>query len=543
MNTKEKSNLEPINKFRKLTPPLWSIENPYLSILSDRFFSETSIVDWRQLPERVARLFVESEYKYTSKLESEFLAQSIYDLVHEGAFIPNSPVMMNSEMENEVNLFACHVLAPPADADDLSVASSIHDGCGGIGYDFSKMNDPVSATTMVENHTASLNSTRKRKAHSAVTLHINHPKVKEFINIGRDLLITHTNVELDDDFFTNIENKDANSSELWKTICDSIEAIGKPAIAFASNKNMRSANGEPLILNVCGESLLRENESSIIGTLNLTRFVQEGTFDYANFEVAARLAVRCLDNFHDHQNHASELVAARCKESRKIGVGVMGYADALLMMGIRYGSNEAIAFTNSFMKALQQSTLSESEILASERGSCALMLLPLGSTPRRNASLMAIPANGTLSLIGNVTGGMEPIFSFLTKKIIEGEVVYQLQPTLHKLLINNGCDLEKVISELNDGVPAHNIKVINADLRKILVTANELTPTEHIMTQATFQQYVDGGISKTINLHSSATSNDIGEAILLAKEKGCVGISLYRNGSLDSQPMQMTTKT
>ena len=345
-------NDESISNVINNTSPLWTIKNPYIAILVDRFFSKDATVEWGQLPKRVARLFVEAEYKYTPKLKADSLAESVHDLVHEGAFMPNSPVMMNSETANEVNLFACHVLAPPEDECDFNVASTIHDGCGGIGYDFSRLNDPVTSTRLVESHTESLNSTRKRKAHSAVTLHVSHPQIREFINLGKDLSITHTNVELDDAFFISLANEDIESCKLWVAICDSIEAIGKPAIAFANNKNRRSANGEPLILNVCGESLLRENESSIIGSLNLTRYVREGGFDENKFKIAARLAVRCLDNLHDHQNHASAIVAARCKESRKIGVGIMGYADALLMLGIRYGSEQALEFTNFFMEIL-----------------------------------------------------------------------------------------------------------------------------------------------------------------------------------------------
>ena len=297
--------------------PLWCIDNPYLAILSDRFFSKKSIVEWDQLPKRVARLFVESECKYSSKAKADSLAMRVYELVREGAFFPNSPVMMNSETTNEVNLFACHVLSPPEEKGDFKVASTIHDGCGGIGYDFSKLKNPVSSTRLVEAHTETLNSAhnRKRKAHSAVTLHVSHPLLHEFIDLGKNLSITHTNVELDDIFFTKLGNEDVESCRIWEAICTSIETIGKPAIAFGGNKNTRSANGESLILNVCGESLLRENESSIIGSINLTRYVKEGVFNEEKFMIDSRLAVRCLDNLHDHQNHASELVATRCKES------------------------------------------------------------------------------------------------------------------------------------------------------------------------------------------------------------------------------------
>jgi len=520
-------------------PPIWTEDNPYLSILKNRFFSGNSKPDWSQLSQRVARLFIDIESKYETYDVAKKSAQEIHDLVQSGSFFPNSPVMMNSESSNEVNLFACHVLSPPTGEGDLSIAQEIHDGCGGIGYDFSKQEDPVSLTDLLESTTESLNSGRKRKAHSAVTVHITHPKLTEFINLSHTLKITHTNIELDENFFSKLEEKHTETNDMWSFICDSIEKTGKPAITFSKNKNHRSANGEPLILNVCGESLLRENESAIIGSLNLSKFISNQTFDEQKFINAAHLAVRCLDNLHEHQRHASEVVKERCMESRKIGVGIMGYADALLLLGLRYGSKEALEFTNHLMSTLQATTIKESEVLGATRGNCALFLLQKNTPARRNASLMAIPANGTLSLIANITGGMEPIFTYLVRQDVEGNAIYQLQPTLHKLLLEQKCDIDEVILALKKGIAIQDIAIINSELRKTLVTANELTPSEHIRTQGTFQKYVDGGISKTINVNYHTTSKDIGNAILLAREKGCVGVSLYRNGSVDNQPTQM----
>ena len=154
--------------------PAWVKNNPYLPLLEKRFFNKPHLVDWSHLPLRVSRLFLTVEQRYEPISEAEARTQSIYDLIHDGAFFPNSPVMMNTETSNNVNLFACHVLAPPISVSALKVAEEIHDGCGGIGYDLSLQDDPVSLTRYIESQTASLNSTRKRKAHSAVTLHVNH---------------------------------------------------------------------------------------------------------------------------------------------------------------------------------------------------------------------------------------------------------------------------------------------------------------------------------------------------------------------------------
>lgn len=516
--------------------PLWAIDNPYLSILAPRFFSGPASQNWSDLPKRVGRLFLEAEKKYSPDHIALQSANAVADLVREGAFIPNSPVMMNSESEGRHNLFACHVLAPPEDPSDCSIARQIHDGCGGIGYDFTKMNDPVSATRGIELQTARLNLNRKRKAHSAVTLQYDHHEILKFIDLSPELTITHTNVEVDDVFFASVLKNDSAALMLWDKICTSIYHTGRPALSFKSEKAKRSST--PLINNVCGESLLRENESALIGSLNLTRFVVNGEFDFVRFSAAARVGLHCLDNLHDIQDHASETIRIRCHESRKVGVGVMGFADALLLMGLRYGSSESLIFVEKLMYKLRTTLINESEKMGEMRGACNTDLLVKNVNPRRNASLMAIPANGTLSLLANVTGGIEPMFSLLTKQKVDGTDVYQLQPTFKRLLEEKCVDSQRVFNQLMAGKKIHEIKECPSCERNNLVTANELSAREHIQVQATFQKYVDGGISKTINLPESSSIDDIKTAILFAWKSGCVGLSLYRNGSLQDQPTQ-----
>lgn len=517
--------------------PDWAINNPYLEILAPRFFSGNRVADWSDLPKRVSRLFLKAEKKYSAPDDAEARAQEVGRIIHGGLFLPNSPVMMNSEDETDVNLFACHVLPPPSSIDDLDIAKQIHDGCGGIGYDFSDIDDPVSATLTIERQTELLNPGRKRKAHSAVTVSYTHPKILEFIDISPSLTITHTNVEFDKEFFDGLGGRDSASVLLWDGLCKSIHNTGRPSLSFNAEKIKRSPS--KLINNVCGESLLRENESSLIGSLNLSRFVVNGTFDFGLFESVARLGLRCLDNLHDIQDHASPVVRARCLESRKVGVGVMGYADALLLLNIRYGSEESFVFIDRLMSLLRSTLINESEILGKERGFCNEELLVSGTNARRNASLMAIPANGTLSLVANVCGGIEPVFAYLTRQKVQDTVVHQLQPTFRRLLEYMKLDISSIFNQLMAGTEVGSIMEIDGNIKNNLVIANDLSSEEHILTQARFQKYIDGGISKTINFPNSATISDIKDAILLAQENGCVGISIYRNGSLSNQPTQM----
>ncbi|MNX21109.1 Ribonucleoside-diphosphate reductase NrdZ [compost metagenome] len=522
--------------------PNWAVENPYLSVLAPRFFEQPAEADWSDLARRVVRMFTTVERRHVSETEALALADQLYALVHDGAFMPNSPVMMNSEHETSINLFACHVLAPPVDAQSMEIAGKIHDGCGGIGYDLTSVADPVAMTQFIETQTSQLNPTRKRKAHSAVTLHVDHPMVTPFIGMSSSLEITHTNVELDAPFFIALESQDQKAVSIWDDICNSIYSNGRPAIAFGEHKSLRSPNGERLILNVCGESLLRENESSLIGSLNASRFVSNGVFDDARFKDAVAMAVHCLDNLHDIQSHASPVVAARCLESRKIGISIMGYADALLLMGVRYGTPEALSFATRIMGLVKNAARTTSEQLAISRGSCDPSLLREGEQLRRNASLMAIAANGTLSLLANVSGGIEPIFSYVIRQTVEGRVIHQMQPTLRRLLHQNGlsnADIAQITDALVQGALPEELALIPGTVRQAMVRAHDLKASDHIRTQATFQAFIDGGISKTINLPPNITVDEISAAILDARASGCVGISLYRDGSISGQPSQM----
>ncbi|RZO02734.1 hypothetical protein EKG40_25835 [Pseudomonas moorei] len=522
--------------------PRWAVENPYLTVLAPRFFDDVDRCDWSDLARRVVRMFTTVEARYTTQTEAEHLGAKLYALLDDGAFLPNSPVMMNSEHGSGANMFACHVLAPPVDARAMEIASKIHDGCGGIGYDLTSVADPVAMTQFIEDQTSNRNPDRKRKAHSAVTLHVDHPMVASFISMCSSLEITHTNIELDGAFFVALENDEPNAVSNWERICGSIYSTGRPAIAFGEHKSLRSPNGERLILNVCGESLLRENESSLIGSLNASRFVRDGVFDDRAFLDAVEIAVRCLDNLHDIQDHASADVAQRCSESRKIGLSVMGYADALLLLGVRYGTPAALEFATHIMGIAKAAARSTSEALAQIRGSCEVSLMREGEPLRRNASLMAIAANGTLSLIANVSGGIEPMFSYVIRQIVEDRVIHQMQPTLRRVLREHGLsetDIAEVTESLVQGKEPTQVSLLPAAVSRAMVRAHDLSYQDHIQTQATFQSFIDGGISKTINLPSTSSVEDIAAAILSARESGCVGISLYRDGSVTGQPSQM----
>lgn len=522
--------------------PSWAIDNPYLGILAPRFFEQSAQADWSDLARRVVRMFMTVERRHVSEAEALTLADQLHALVHDGAFMPNSPVMMNSEHDTGINLFACHVLAPPVDAQSMEIAGKIHDGCGGIGYDLTSVADPVAMTRFIETQTSQRNPTRKRKAHSAVTLHVDHPMVTSFIGMSSALEITHTNVELDAAFFVALERQDRKAVSIWADLCHSIYINGRPAIAFGEHKSLRSPNGERLILNVCGESLLRENESSLIGSLNASRFVSNGVFDDARFKEAIAMAVHCLDNLHDIQDHASPVVATRCLQSRKIGISVMGYADALLLMGVRYGTPEALSVATRIMGLVKNAARTTSERLAISRGGCDPSLLREGEPPRRNASLMAIAANGTLSLLANVSGGIEPIFSYVIRQTVEGRVIHQMQPTLRRLLHQNGlssAEITQITEALVQGASPDELTLIPSGVRRAMVRAHDLKASDHIRTQATFQAFIDGGISKTINLPPSCSVDEISAAILDARASGCVGISLYRDGSISGQPSQM----
>jgi ribonucleoside-diphosphate reductase alpha chain len=529
-----------------LSQPVWAHNNPWLRALEPRFFTTGKSPNWSELPARIGRLCLLAEDPYAGRSAAEEFRWAVEEMIHAGLFFPNSPAMMNTEDEQPANLFACHALHCPGSDVDFSLAQSIFDGLGGVGFDLNEAKDPISIVQRLENETLLANTRRKRTGLSSATLRITHPAIVPFIRLSGTVITINLNVQCSRRFMEAVNAGSKLEVALWKVLCESIHRTGQPGLVFEDTKHRleTSPHGtNSLILNVCGEQPLRADESAIVGSLVLPRFIvtndSERCLDTDLLAHCTRLAVRCLDDLHDTQVHANANMARKTLAGRKIGLGVMGYADALHLARIRYGSPESLDFAKNVMETIKRVALDESERLGRERGTCAPSLQsPLNQdTPRRNAALLAIAGTGSLSLLANVSGGIEPVFAALLTRKIRGHKVRQLDPVLESILLEQGADIGTATNYLQMGGNVRNIPDIPPDAIDFFKTAGEIPALQHIAVQGVFQKFLDGGVSKTVNLPATTSEEEIGHYVRIAWKEGCLGITLYRDGSRDGQPL------
>jgi ribonucleoside-diphosphate reductase alpha chain len=341
--------------------------------------------------------------------------------------------------------------------------------------------------------------------------------------------------------------------EIWDIIVRNAWATGEPGVCFINRVNQ--SNPTPHIgmieaTNPCGEQPLLAYESCNLGSINTLRFVKADhtDLDWAELGETVAVAVRFLDNVINVNHYPVPEIEQITVGNRKIGLGVMGFADTLVLLGIRYDSQEAVEFAEKLASFIQEHAHQASENLAKERGCFPNWK---GSTwdtkhhrPMRNAAATTIAPTGTISVIAGCTGGIEPIFSIMSKRrALDGEEFFQLHPLVERLGREEGWLTDEVREELYKGVPAREISQIPSQLASVLVAAHEIPIEWHVRIQAAFQKYTDNAVSKTVNLSSDATVDDINRAYRLAYELGCKGITVYRDSSRESQVLAAPRKT
>lgn len=302
--------------------------------------------------------------------------------------------------------------------------------------------------------------------------------------------------------------------------------------------------------NPCGEQPLLPYEACNLGSINVSKFitVNRGDLYWNSLKDTIKLAVRFLDNVIDANYYPIPEIRKVTLGNRKIGLGIMGFADTLVLLSIRYHSEEAVEFAGKLMSFVQKSAHDASEDLAKERGSFPNWNGSIWNTKyhrqMRNATCTTIAPTGTIGIIAGCSSGIEPIFSFATKRrILDGQEFIQLHPLVERLGTKEGWLTDRVRDLLSKGVLPHEIPEIPKDLADVLVTAHEVPPEWHVRIQAAFQKYTDNAVSKTVNLRSDATVEDVDKVYRLAFELGCKGITVYRDSSRENQVITAVPKT
>ena len=533
---------------------------------------------------RVSDTIAAVDTNYNNSVDTKKVSDEFYELMTDLRFLPNSPTLMNAGRVLG-QLSACFVL-PVEDSmegifDSVKNAALIHKSGGGTGFSFSRLRQsgasvrstggvasgPVSFMKVFNAATEAVKQGGTRRGANMGVLRIDHPDILEFINCKADNKeITNFNISVgiteafmeavmsqSDYDLIDPKTKQAvghlSAEKVFNMVVEHAWKNGEPGIIFLdrlNRDNVTPTQGEIESTNPCGEQPLLPYESCNLGSINLVKMLRKTLtgyeFDYALLGETVEQAVHFLDNVIDANNYPLEKISETTRASRKIGLGVMGWADALLMLGITYGSDEAVALAEKVMGYINNMGHAASSKLAEQRGTFPLFSVSIikDGAPMRNATITTIAPTGTLSIIGGCSSGVEPVFAYaFIRNIMDGTEMVEVNPILTAKLKELGLYNDNILRKIaRDGTIAH-CEEIPESVRKVFVSAHDIKPIDHIRTQAAFQKYTDNAVSKTVNFPKEATKNDVSEAYILAYKTGCKGVTIYRDGSREEQVLNI----
>ncbi len=555
-----------------------------IAILKERYLKVTNGI--QETPEemfqRVASNIAEIEERYGKDVSSA--RESFLAIMRELDFLPNSPTLMNAGRDLQ-QLSACFVL-PIEDSlesifDTLKNAALIQKSGGGTGFSFSRIrpkNDlvkttggrasgPISFIKCYDAVTEAVKQGGVRRGANMAILRVDHPDILEFIRAKADTQeINNFNISvaLTDHFMKAVENNEdyplinpatnqevrkIKAKQVFDLIVEMAWQNGEPGIVFIDRMNEHNPTpkvGQFEATNPCAEQPLLAYESCNLGSINLANMVKSGSsgweINWDKLESTIQVAVHFLDNVIDANRYPLKEIEKMTKGNRKIGLGVMGFADLLIKLDIPYNSEEGVSLARTLMQFIEAKAHQASGFLAKERGvfpNYDQSVYPAKSKVMRNATVTTIAPTGTISIIANCSGGIEPLFALAyTRRALDDQVFYEVNPMLENFLREKGLYVEELITEIIRTGSLNNElcrQRIPEDIRKVFVTAHEISPIWHVRMQAAFQEFTDNAVSKTVNFPQEATKDDVRQVFLEAYRNGCKGVTVYRSGSRPGQ--------
>ncbi|OGQ35553.1 MAG: ribonucleoside-diphosphate reductase, adenosylcobalamin-dependent, partial [Deltaproteobacteria bacterium RIFCSPLOWO2_01_FULL_42_9] len=536
---------------------------------------------------RVSQNITSAETLYNPNADLKKIENEFFEAMSNLEFLPNSPTLMNAGRRLQ-QLAACFVL-PVEDSldsifDAVKETAIIHQSGGGTGFSFSRLrpkddmvgstsgaaSGPVSFMKVFNTATEVIKQGGTRRGANMGVLRVDHPDIIDFATVKNDPLeLTNFNISVavTDVFMKAVEEgreyplinprtneivKNAKAKDIFDLIVESAWKSGEPGVLFIDRINQ--ANPTPHIglmdaTNPCGEQPLLPYEPCNLGSINLSKMLRKAgnrqeaigyEIDYKKLERLVRLGIRFLDNVIDMNKYPLPDIERMAKGNRKIGLGVMGFADMLVRLKVPYDSEKAQKIGEGLMQFIKGVAWEASRELAEERGAFPNIKGSIfdkpGVKPVRNATTTTVAPTGTLSIIAGCSSGIEPIYSLsYTRQVLNGIQLPELHPLLSEIAKGDGFYSDELMDYIAKEGSLEQRKDVPDGIKKIFVTAFQILPEGHVRMQAAFQKHTDNAVSKTINFPPEATPADVKKAYLMAYQLGCKGITVYRSGTRAEQ--------
>lgn len=528
--------------------------------------------------QRVARAVAAAEESFGTGDKALMLADEFYALMTDGDFLPNSPTLMNAGTELG-QLSACFVIpvedSLPGIFEAVKDMAIIQQSGGGTGFSFNRLRSqgdmvqsthgvasgPVSFMRIFDTTTNVIKQGGRRRGANMGIIRVDHPDIMSFVtakekegnftNFNLSVAVTDAFMKAvsDDSAYDLLSPRDGSARgslrarDVFNLIVAQAWNTGDPGIVFIDSINRTNPTphvGSIESTNPCGEQPLLPYESCNLGSINLSRFIARGGVDFVRLGQVVHLAVRFLDNVIEVNHYPLPEIGEMTRANRKIGLGVMGFAELLLRLGVPYDSEEALKKAREIMGFIQKEGHLASRQLAAERGPFpnypGSVWEQSGGEPIRNATVTTVAPTGTISILSGTSSGIEPLFAIsFMRNVLEGTKLLEVNPLFEEAAIRARCFSRDLALEIaKTGTIAH-LEHLPAELRRIFVTSMDIAPEWHVRMQAAFQEHTDNAVSKTVNLPQNATPGDVRNIFLLAYELGCKGITVYRYGCRSSQ--------